>query len=201
VFNEICTAGGGGCPAFWLTPTAHDWLHGNSVARTPDGNILYSSRHQDWIIKIDYADGHGSGGVIWRLGKDGDFNIVSGDPNPWFSHQHNASYIDANHIIVFDNGNTRRAGDPNAKSRGQVYEVDESTRIAQLIFNVELSDYSLALGGAGKLPNGNYHFTIGWTPAGGSRSVEYTPDGRLVSVVDASTLQYRSVRLPPIAGQ
>ena len=51
---------------------------------TADGNLLYSARHQDWLIKIDYANGAGSGRVIWRLGKDGDFTMRSDDPSPWF---------------------------------------------------------------------------------------------------------------------
>src|SRR5262249_5782997 len=55
----------------------NDWLHDNSVDLTPDGNLLLSSRHRDWLIKIDYRNGEGSGKVIWRLGKDGDFRFDS----------------------------------------------------------------------------------------------------------------------------
>ena len=31
--------------------------------------LLYSSRHQDWLILID----HKTGDVLWKLGHDGDF--------------------------------------------------------------------------------------------------------------------------------
>ena len=57
-----------------------------------DGNLIVSVRHQDWVIKIDYAHGHGDGHVIWRLGQGGDFAVISSDPSPWFSHQHYAHY-------------------------------------------------------------------------------------------------------------
>ena len=92
VLGETCVFGSGGCPVFRLTNVANDWLHGNAVQLAPDGNILYSSRHQDWLIKIDYSHGTGSGAVLWRLGQDGDFKIVSDDPHPWFSHQHDANF-------------------------------------------------------------------------------------------------------------
>lgn len=85
---------------------AVDWLHVNSVALSPDGNLILSVRHQDWVIKIDYRNGEGDGHVVWHLGPGGDFTVNSAEANPWFSHQHNAHYIDDNTIILFDNGNT-----------------------------------------------------------------------------------------------
>jgi hypothetical protein len=72
-----------------------DWLHSNAVAWSPvDADLLVSMRSQDWVIKIDYANGTGDGHVVWRLGQDGDFTINSTDPYPWFTHQHNAHYLD-----------------------------------------------------------------------------------------------------------
>ena len=60
-----------------------DWMHANSVAWSPsDGNLIVSMRPQDWVIKIDYANGTGDGHVIWRLGKGGDFKVNSTDPLP-----------------------------------------------------------------------------------------------------------------------
>src|SRR5262249_49879149 len=53
---------------------ADDWTHGNALVYSPDdGNLLFSMRNQNWIIKINYADGAGDGSVLWRLGADGDF--------------------------------------------------------------------------------------------------------------------------------
>jgi hypothetical protein len=37
-----------------------DWLHINAVSWSPaDGNLILSVRHQDWVVKIDYANGAG----------------------------------------------------------------------------------------------------------------------------------------------
>ena len=57
-----------------------DWTHANAIVYTADGNLLLSMRHQSWVIKIDYANGTGTGDVLWRLGADGDFAIEGGDP-------------------------------------------------------------------------------------------------------------------------
>ena len=121
--NETCAPVGGGCPPFHNSQIANDWLHGNSVQQTPDGDLLYSARHQDWLIKIDYRFGEGSGNVIWRLGKDGDFQAISDDPYPWFSHQHDAGFTpDGSLLTVFDNGNMRFSTDESTHSRGQVVD-------------------------------------------------------------------------------
>ena len=38
-----------------------DWTHTNAVVYSKDdGNIIVSSRHQNWILKVDYADGMGT---------------------------------------------------------------------------------------------------------------------------------------------
>ena len=133
LLGETCTPGGGaGCQPFHLAPIANDWLHSNSISYTPDGHFLVSVRHQDWVIKIDYANGSGTGRVIWRLGKDGDFTINSSDPYPWFSHQHDAEYeLGGTQVLsLYDNGNTRRTQFPTANSRGQLYRLDEASRTA-----------------------------------------------------------------------
>ena len=53
---------------------------------------MVSMPEQNWVLKIDWKDGKGSGKVLWRLGKDGDFKAESKDPNPWFSYQHDAGF-------------------------------------------------------------------------------------------------------------
>ena len=197
VINETCTQQGGGCPPLYLANRANDWLHGNSLALTADGNILYSARHQDWLIKIDYSNGQGSGDVIWRLGKDGDFQINSSDPSPWFSHQHDAQFDPAieSILMVFDNGNVRHAEDSAANSRGQVFRIDEQNRVVTPVVNADLGAFSTALGSAQKLANGNYHFDLGWLPDVTSRSVEVDPAGRIVYAIHASIPEYRTFRM------
>ena len=109
ILGETCTCPGTpDCSAFYLATTANDWLHGNALQLLADGNILYSSRHQDWVMKIDYRNGAGTGNILWRMGVDGDFQIQSSDPYPWFSHQHDPNFLaDGQTMLVFDNGDTR----------------------------------------------------------------------------------------------
>jgi len=153
------------CSNFYQASKANDWLHGNALQLTPDGNILYSARHQDWLIKIDYENGAGSGNILWKMGVGGDFQINSSDPYPWFSHQHGSNFlIDGKTLLVFDNGNTRIANNPNENSRGQVYQVDEANLTVTPLINTDLGVNSAALGTAELLPDGTYHFDAGFFP-------------------------------------
>ena len=67
--------------------------------------------------------------------------------------------------------------------------------MATLVFNVDLGDYSRALGSAEKLPNGNYHFGLGWTSNNFSQSLEFDPAGNLVTKVEVETQMYRGFRM------
>jgi len=195
--NDRCPFGG--CPPLFLAPAAIDWLHANSVEQTPDGNLVLSSRHQDWVIKIDYRNGEGSGQVLWRLGKDGDFQFNSTDPYPWFSHQHDAKFLPDNEtIILFDNGNLRNLADRSANSRGQVIHLDEGNRIATLVLNADLGVYSAALGSAQSLLDGNYHFNAGVLSDASSRAIEINPSGQPVYELEIHAPQYRTFRMNDI---
>jgi hypothetical protein len=200
VLGEITRPGPGQGPTS-VVPIlpAVDWLHVNAVSLTPDGNLLVSMRHQDWVIKIDYRNGAGDGHVIWRLGQGGDFTVNSTNPNPWFSHQHNAHFVDDHTLVLFDNGNTRRASDPNAHSRGQVWTLDEQTMTATLVVNADLGSYSGALGAAERLSNGNYSFTLGTNgpepPIPPARTVEVTPSGTIVYELRVNKPEYRAYRM------
>ena len=151
------------------------------------------------MIKVDYANGEGDGHVIWRLGQGGDFTVISTDPNPWFSHQHNAHYIDAHTLILFDNGNTRRASDQTAHSRGQVWKLDEETMTATSVLNADLGSYAGALGAAQLLSNGDYSFTLGTNgaepPKPPAHTIEVSPDGTKVYDLKANRPEYRSFRM------
>lgn len=196
ILGETCPLGG--CPTTYRAPVANDWLHTNSVQLTPDGNFIASIRHLDIAVKIDYQNGAGSGRVLWELGKNGHFTIDSTDPEPWFSHQHDVQYINDNTIILFDNANTRFAGNDQARSRGQVIRLDEESMHATLVHNFDLGVYSFALGSAQQLPNGNFHFNIGYIPPFAAMSVEVDPDGQMVYATSSSTAEYRTVRMASV---
>ncbi len=159
-------------------PAANDWTHGNAVSLTPDGNLLFSMRHMDWLAKIDYANGQGSGDVLWRLGNEGDFTAISDDLSPWFSHQHDGTILEDGRLLVFDNGNFRREDDSTANSRGQVWRLDEDKRTATLELNADLGVYAQALGSAQALNNG-YHFGLGTTASRAARAIETSSSGNI----------------------
>ena len=188
------------CPPFTLAKDANDWTHGNSIAQTLDGNLLYSSRHQDWVVKIAYNNGEGDGHVIWKLGKDGDFEFRSQESFPWFSHQHDTDFDpeDPTKLLVFDNGNTRVVTQSQGSSRGQVLQLDETNRTATVLVNVDPGLFAIALGSAQKLQNGNYHFDFGYVqaPSGPQAfSIESDATGSVQYNAQAGVPLYRSFRM------
>jgi hypothetical protein len=85
--------------------------------------------------------------------------------------------------------------DPSANSRGQVIQLDEQNRVANLILNADLGLYTFALGAAQKLPNGDYHFDVGYLSDGTSTSMEVDPSGNTVYALHAGAPEYRSFRM------
>ncbi|MFQ5738446.1 MAG: aryl-sulfate sulfotransferase [Acidobacteriota bacterium] len=178
-----------------------DWTHSNALQYLPqDGNLLLTVRHQDWVVKVDYRDGAGTGEVLWRMGPEGDFTLLSSDPWPWFSHPHDMEF-DGGQWVVYDNGNTRRAQlGPTAHSRGQAYLVDEENRRAILVLNADLGYYASRLGSAERLSNGNYHFLSGGgvtLPDGThiNQHIELLPSAEKNYVLTWEQEAYRSFRM------
>jgi hypothetical protein len=199
VLGETCTGPADGCRPLRLATRANDWTHANSLAYRPDdGSLVVSLRHQDWAVKIDYADGAGTGAVLWRLGRDGDFATLSDEPWPWFSHQHDVGF-DGEAVLLYDNGNARCSPEPlTCQSRGQVLRLDETSRTAELQLNAGLGHYSPLMGSAQRLANGNYHFGSGWVyPGPHSEAIELRPDGT-TSFRLATAIAYRSFRMRDI---
>jgi len=180
-----------GCPQVLIANTAVDWLHGNSAQYQPsDGSLLVSLRDQDWVLKIDYSNGKGTGDILWRLGVDGDFTMNSTDPYPWFSGQHDVEfqYGGQQVLSLFDNGNTRVLSFPGENSRGQVLNVDQTKMQVSLSLNVNLDGYSPALGTAQLLQNGDYAFEPGFLNPGAQsyeQSIEVTPSLYSLAVVSS----------------
>jgi len=152
-----------------------DWTHCNAVMATPDGNLLLSSRHQSWVMKLDYARGAGSGKILWKLGFQGDFTLqLNGAPDPdmshWFFCQH-FPWILANdgqnitRLAVFDNGNDRvlpngtypnpGKDSPGAFSRALVLSINEPARTASIAWQFVPNLYNWWGGSVVQLPNGN----------------------------------------------
>jgi arylsulfate sulfotransferase len=164
-----------------------DWTHSNSLAySTDDHNLLLSIRHQNWIIKIDFVDGTGSGNVMWRLGEGGDFKLAGGtDPTDWFYAQHGMSYFTPNTTGVFrlglmDNGNDRifpsgqvlckpSTTTPNCYSTVPVLELNETNMTATLVTHYvpPPTSFSFFGGNVNQLPNGDIHADFSAPLSGG----------------------------------
>ncbi len=209
VRGESCGVGASclkslGCPQVLIANTAVDWVHANSAQYQPsDGSLLVSLRDQDWVIKIDYNNGKGTGDILWRLGADGDFSMNSTDPYPWFSGQHDAEfqYGGQQVLSLFDNGNTRVLSYPGENSRGQVLNVDQTNMQVSLDLNVYLDGYSPALGTAQSLQNGDYAFEPGFLNPGAhsyEQSIEVTPSASVVYEFAGDNPAYRSWRMPSL---
>lgn len=203
ILGETCKVGQGGCPPLSPPNTiANDWLHGNAAQLATDGSILMSLRHQDWVLKIDYANGTGTGNILWRLGLDGDFTII-GDPNdpyPWFSHQHDAEWqLGLPYIALFDNGNTRIFQNNNVgDSRGQLLKINQNTKTATLEYNFDTGVQSLALGTAQMLvdgkggPNG-LHYEAGFVNTNSGLTLSYYTTGTFSMTTSAPS--YRAFQM------
>ena len=164
-----------------------DWTHSNDLAYSSDDhNLLLSIRHQNWVIKINFLDGTGSGDVMWHLGEGGDFRLLGGtDPTDWFYAQHGLSFFTPNTTGVFrlglmDNGNDRMfpsgqvqckplaAPTPNCYSTIPVLELNENNMTATLVTHYEPppSDFSFFGGNAELLANGDIHADFGAAVSG-----------------------------------
>jgi hypothetical protein len=176
VLGETCSTSQSGCPSLFLvgksgvTTLANDWLHENCIYYNPtDGSLWLSSRHQDWIYKVDYENGSGTGNILWRMGNEGDFtfNNINSDPWPWFSHQHDAGLENTTtgEMTVYDNGNTRVAPPPigvgSGNSRGMSLTVNEANMTVTPLLSQDLGYFGDALGSAQLLSNGSYFFKTG----------------------------------------
>ena len=149
-----------------------DWTHANALLYTSDGNLLVSIRHQNWIIKIDYENGKGSGDVLWHLGQGGEFTLVGGtDPTDWTYAQHGPAFFGQASAGVFDLG-VMDNGDDRAFPSGvtcqgtcpyttvPIYHIDESALTATVVFHDILSKYSFFGGDVASLANGNVEYDL-----------------------------------------
>jgi hypothetical protein len=197
-----------------------DWTHSNAVVYEPsDGNLLLSMRHQSWVLKIDYANGSGTGKVISRLGWEGDYElsqngVPTSDTNLWFSFQHFPSIISQNGskttLTIWDNGDARV--DSSGKiclggcySLASVFEVDDSAMVANVLWTHAPGYFSLWGGSINQLENTNVEFDVNapfpnsvapW--ASEVQEVTQTSTPKIVWKMDISPNAYRAYRIPSL---
>jgi hypothetical protein len=202
-----------------------DWTHSNAIVySSDDGNFMVSIRHQNWLVKVNYANGAGDGSIIWRMGEGGDFTLMNNgqiDNNPadWFYAQHGPSFVGKSNagifnLVLMDNGDDRifspgvTCGTGSAPaclySTVAVLQINETAMTATLETHqvVPTNLYNFFGGNAQVLPNGNLEYELCGLPG--------APNSQIIETLDQNTLQtvwnlkfpaqytYRGYRLPSL---
>ncbi len=197
-----------------------DWTHSNAMLYSSDDhNLLLSIRHQNWILKIDYLDGTGSGKILWTLGYQGDFTLQGATaPTDWFYAQHGMNYFSFNttgdfKLGMMDNGNDRvfptgqvqcppgAAVNPSCYSTMTVLELNENNRTATMLTHYAPGPqyYSYFGGQAQLLENGDTQVDFCATTKGAIVQ-ELNPQATQVEWEGSTpnSEQYRVLRLPSL---
>jgi len=114
----------------------YEWTHQNSLNVTTGGDLLVSFRQTSTVGIVDRT----SGAFSWKWG-----------PGE-ISHQHNPTYLDNGHVLIFDNG-PHHVG----PSFSRVVEIDPADNeiVWDYTGDPPISFYSYHISGAERLPNGN----------------------------------------------
>ncbi len=196
-----------------------DWTHTNALVYSPDdGNLIISMRHQNWVVKVDYRNGTGSGNVLWHLGQGGDFTLLNGtDPTDWNYAQHFPSLFSPNSAGVFslgmmNNGDDRQfptgvqcdtSGQPACLYTSiPVFQIDESAMTAKLTYNQNLAPslYSYFGGNTELLGNGDIEYDLAGTNTTMADIFEVTPGATPATVwhMHSASNIYRGYRIPSL---
>ena len=198
---------------FEWSPDGYDWTHCNAVQSTPDGNLLLSVRNQSWVLKLDYANGSGTGRILWTLGFQGDFSWNRLDTATWFFAQHDPFILETSgnsitQLALVDNGNYRAGTYPTPFSRGLILNLDETKMTADISWQYPVSPnfFSFWGGNVNRLPNQNIEVCMSDPIPVGSQqkfapsfAVEVTVDQQEIWRMSTTPSNvYRSNRIPSL---
>jgi arylsulfate sulfotransferase len=195
-----------------------DWTHSNALVYTADGNLLLSMRNQSWILKIDYANGAGSGNVLWKLGEDGDFTLLGGDSSQWFYAQHFPYVVSVEGtkttVAIYDDGDLRIGSDgvacgppippiTNCYTRATIFQIDEATNLANLLWQDTPGFFSFWGGSIEVLSNDDVEFDssaqFGYAPESQVNEVTQTDSPQTVwQMTITGANAYRGYRIPSL---
>ncbi|HUN61513.1 MAG TPA: aryl-sulfate sulfotransferase [Candidatus Sulfotelmatobacter sp.] len=198
-----------------------DWTHGNAIIYSPDdGNLIFSMRNQNWVVKINYQDGDGDGSILWTLGPGGDFTLPNQEaPIEWNYGQHYPSIVSSNSsgifsLMFFNNGNDRLMDSNNdvcgtsgvgaCYSSVPILQLNEYDKTASVLWEDNLSPaYSICCGDALVLPSGNVEFDVAYdqnTPnVSYIEEVTQTQAPELIWRMNITgQLAYRGLRVPSL---
>jgi hypothetical protein len=202
-----------------FSQTDPDWTHSNAVIYSPDdGDLILSMRDQEWVIKIDYANGKGDGHIIWRLGPGGDFTLQPSDADPtptdadWNYGQHYPTIVSPNSsgtfdIGLMDNGSGRMingqvcgtSGASACYSRAVIFQLNEQELTAGVMWQDSPLKYSLCCGSTDVLDNGDIEFDLAYTlPATVEEVTSEASPSSVWQMTIPGQLPYRAFRLPSL---
>lgn len=180
-----------------------DWVHANSLAIGPHGNVLLSLNWLDQVISIspDFAS------IEWRLG--GRNSTFVQDSDAVFLGQHNAQPLGEDRVLMFDNGRDR--GTPEPYSRGLEVRLDTVTHTAHKAWEFRPAPriYAPIIGAVNRLSSGNTTVSFGTSATsfpgstGPIRMFEVDPTGQQVwtLTVSGASSMYRGTPLASIGGE
>ncbi len=134
-----------------------EWTHINSIDVNEGGEIVISCRNNSRVAIISPE-----GEMTWKYGA------------PDTAHQHHATWVEGDHLQIFDNGMHR----PHGQSTSRVIEVDPQTN--EVVWSYQgdppAQFFSGHISGASRLPNGNTLICEGTS----GRLLEVTRRGEVV---------------------
>ena len=199
--------------------TNDDWLHMNAlVFDEDDQSILFNSRHQSVLGKLDYETGevkwllaHPSGWkselepfILTPIQENGSpVDLATTDFLPYW--QHAPLKLPNGNILLFDNGNYRnKYEDPTvgeaSYNRAVEYKIDEENMTVELVwqFDYDKSIFTEATGDVDYFPE-NGHRLIGFMNGSGNtpKIVELDEQGNIVydAFVNRGSNYYRIEKL------
>ena len=183
------------CEHYLPDPIFKDWDHLNAVLPFPgEDALLISAKNQFALFKVDPS----TDAVVWRLGKNGDFERTDGDGLA-FANQHAPEFVDDDEILLFNNG-----VDDVERSGAVQVRFDEDAMTYEVVWSwyPEPPIHAPIWSDADRLENGNTLVTFGRRGEDlDSHIIEVTPDGERVWQLSTPKKWgwYRSRRIPPLA--
>ena len=153
--------------------SGEEWLHANSLALGPRGNVLVSFHFLNQVMSIS----PGLQRVEWRLGGVNATRSLAAPDQ--YSGQHTARELASNRLLVFDNGLRQRHS-------SRALEFDLRTPVPRVVWQWQPSRRNLSafVGSARRLSNGNTLVTFGMSAIGESTGpievYEVDPQGKTV---------------------
>lgn len=150
-----------------------DYVHMNAIAVDYDGHLLISSRNLDEVTKINRETGE----IMWRFGgANNQFQLVNDKHGITYQHDIRPVPGVPNNYTLYDNGVHH---EPKF-SRAVEFHLDTTDMTATKVWEYrhEPDRFSLRMGNAQRLPNGNT--LINWAVGELPKATEVTPDGEIV---------------------